>query len=71
MVDMVHPVTMKISNPIIIIIACHDCVGLGLCLDSTAEQCCNYYNGDGCVITCPGSLEPNAQFECGELSAWV
>ena len=42
-----------------------------MCLDSTPEQCCNYYNGNDCVITCPGGLEPNVQFECGELSAWV
>ena len=56
----------------LLLLGCHeDCVGLGMCLDSTAEQCCNYYNGDNCVITCPGGLAPNAQFECGELSAWV
>ena len=55
-----------ISHPI----GCNDeCVGLGKCLGTATDQCCNYYNGDDCVIMCPGSLEPNAQFECGELSA--
>ncbi len=42
------------------------CVGLGKCLGKAADQCCNFYFNDECVISCPGNLVANEAFNCGE-----
>ena len=49
--------------------ACHpDCnQGMMRCIGTGADQCCNWYYNDQCVINCPGELVGDStSFECGK-----
>ena len=61
------PTSVVRADPETHCVPCHeDCVGLGLCLGSDADTCCNYYYEDNCVVSCPDGLIPNSLFDCGK-----
>ena len=42
--------------------------GLGFCTGILAIGCCNFYQDNTCVVTCPDGYEEVDGMDCGELA---